>query len=245
MKLHICVVDDNSGVINLIREAVIKEFSSHNIETEVETFLSVSRLEKRRKEINFDLYFLDINMPEFDGVNYAKMLKNEMPECNIIFVSSREDRVFDAIQTQPFGFVRKSSFKEDMNEVVERFIKESKDNSISKFIYLPIHGTKVKYTIANIAYFEGCGIYQLLHLKEGKEYKEVSSKMETLEKELKPYGFIRIHKGYLVNFFSISYFDGGFVVLQNGEHLQVSRRKLAEVKEEFMKLCQQYKVLTF
>lgn len=245
MKLQIAVVDDNSSVIELIRGTISNGFKTYGIETEIETFSGCRRLENRKKEISFDIIFLDINMPEIDGIDYARSLIDQENSAKVIFVSSREERVFEAIQTQPFGFVRKSSFLNDISEVIERYVKSIKEDKYTTSIYITVHGKKKNFNIKNIAYFEGCGANQIIHLLTTKEVEEASSSMENIEKQLTPFGFMRIHKGYIVNFFAISGFDKNDVILVTGERLPISRRKLPTIKEEFMELCKKNNVLTF
>ncbi len=245
MKLQCAVVDDNTSVLKLIKESIQEGFRNHNIDSNIETFSSCPQFEKRRKEAQFDIVFLDINMPEMDGIDYAKFLKDHETESKIVFVSSREERVFEAIQLQPFGFVRKSSFLQDLSEVIERYSNIKKEDTGNTTICVTVHGRKKTFSIKNIAYFEGCGALQIIHLLSTKDVEEASSSMETLENSLKEHGFMRVHKGYLVNFFAISGFDGPDLLLTNGERIPISRRKLQTVKSEFLELCKKYSVLTF
>lgn len=87
----------------------------------------------------------------------------------------------------------------------------------------------------------------MVHFKDKEENPlEISSKMEILEKELSPLGFIRVHKGYLVNFLFIKSIESDNTLkLSDGEILPVSRRKIAEVKKTFLELCDKNGVLLF
>ena len=58
--------------------------------------------------------------------------------------------------------------------------------------------------------------------------------MSEMEDELAPTGFIRIHKGYLVNCEHIQLIQEGQVRLSNGEVLPLSRRKVLEAKQRFL-----------
>ena len=185
-------------------------------------------------------------MPDVDGVEYSKFVKQDNPDCEIVFISSREERVFDTFKVQPFGFVRKSNFLNDISEVLDRYVSEiTKKEKVSNSITLSTHGTKKIYTVSNIIYFEGCGVYQLLHLKDSNQVIEVSSRMDSLQQSLQEYGFIRIHKGFLVNYYYIESFEGSAVVLQNGDRLPISRRKIGIIKKEYMEVCKKFNVLIF
>ena len=61
--------------------------------------------------------------------------------------------------------------------------------------------------------------------------------MEALTNNLEPLGFVRIHKGYIVNFIFVRRIDGKAVVLNNGAELPVSRRLVNEIREKYMQFC--------
>ncbi|MDY3081139.1 MAG: LytTR family DNA-binding domain-containing protein, partial [Candidatus Enterosoma sp.] len=168
-------------------------------------------------------------------------------DITIIFISSKEERVFDTFKVKPFAFVRKSNFLTDITDVIDRFLLTAKENSEDHKLSVISHGVRFTESIKDIVYIEGKGIYQIVHFAQ-KERKllEISSRMEALEEQLSPHGFLRIHKGYLVNFSFISAIDNDNTLkLRSGEVLPISRRKTMEVKKQFLALCDKNGVLLF
>ena len=106
----VAVCDDDAAVFDTITETAKKAFAENGAEAEVLCFSSPGALEKEMGSRGFDLIFLDIEMPEEDGIRFGERLSRMENTPDIIFVSSREDRVFDAFKIHPFGFVRKSLF---------------------------------------------------------------------------------------------------------------------------------------
>ena len=83
-----------------------------------------------------------------------------------------------------------------------------------------------------------CSDNILVHV-DGQEKSIVLTRtMGELENELSGEGFIRIHKGYLVNYRYIQVIDAGDVRLTTGELLPISRRKEHEVRDRFLELVQ-------
>ena len=68
----------------------------------------------------YDLCFLDIDLKIEDGIALAKKLKAYNPQLIIIFVSQREDLVFNTFSVQPFQFIRKKHYQEDIKEVFDQ-----------------------------------------------------------------------------------------------------------------------------
>ena len=62
--------------------------------------------------------------------------------------------------------------------------------------------------------------------------------MEKVEKGLADKGFIRIHKGCLVNYIFIRRIGSVDVELTNGSTVPISRRKVQEVREKYLSLVQ-------
>lgn len=65
----------------------------------------------------YDICFLDIDLKNEDGIALAKKLKTYNSQLIIIFISQREDLVFQTFSVQPFQFIRKKHYQEDIKEV--------------------------------------------------------------------------------------------------------------------------------
>lgn len=65
-------------------------------------------------------------MPEMDGIELGKKVVELKKTFDIVFLSAMEDRVFDSLIVHPFGFVRKSAFSRDLNEIVGRYSNKLK-----------------------------------------------------------------------------------------------------------------------
>ena len=55
-------------------------------------------------EYDYDIYFLDIDMP-YNGLEMARKIKSFNDDIIVIFVSFREDLIFEALQTFPYYFI--------------------------------------------------------------------------------------------------------------------------------------------
>jgi two-component system LytT family response regulator len=90
------------------------------------------------------------------------------------------------------------------------------------------------FEISQIIRIESSSNYSKIHFKDGKVLL-VTKLLKDFEEILTPYRFYRIHNSHLINLSYIKKYlrgDGGQVLLQNGEVIDVARRK----KEEFLKL---------
>ena len=64
----------------------------------------------------FDAIFLDIAMPEFDGLNLGMWLSEKCSETYIVYVLSRNELVYRTFRTRPFSFLRKSHLNKELSD---------------------------------------------------------------------------------------------------------------------------------
>ena len=233
-RLKVAVCDDESRALAIVSSAVEGIFRDVGAEIIMEKFMDPVELLERMSAVSFDLIFLDISMPKMDGIRLGKAIKTSGSTASIVFVSSRTDRMFDTFAVEPFGFVRKGHFMEDMNEVVTRFSrKREKQKNTDMVCFKDGHGM-VSVDISRVKYIECVRNTQVLYLDDGQTQRKIYSRMEMLEEELRKYGFIRIHKGYLANCKFINCFDTKGLSLTTGDQIPIGRSYYQGAKAEYL-----------
>ena len=81
-------------------------------------------------EYDYDIYFLDIDMPN-NGLEIARKIKQFNDDIIVIFVSFREDLIFEALQTFPYYFLRKKYLKEELPIVINKIKPQAKSHSLA------------------------------------------------------------------------------------------------------------------
>lgn len=237
MRLAIC--DDDIYSLEAVSGSIMSTFNRCGYSPSIDKYSSPLELKDALKEKNYNLIFLDIDMPELDGIALGKIIKDSPNPPEIIFVSAREERVFESLSVHPFGFIRKNSFLVDVSKVVESYCKSKQgEGEEGKALNLVSKGRILSIEIGDISYIDSYRDTQYLHLKGQKDPVNVSSTMEKLDEKLKPHGFIRIHKSILVNYRYISRIESLEVLLVDGTRLELSRRKLQEVRAAYLKLLE-------
>lgn len=243
--LRIALCDDNLLATDTISASVQSFFSEKSISTQIEAFHKPEQLLDFCQRSVVDLVLLDIDMPELDGIRLGAILKEKQLVPEIIYISNREDKVFSALHVHPFGFVRKSQFLKDLEDVLDSYIKLcllKKDPQ--KLLVVTPEGRR-SVPADEILYFEGDGTYQTMYLTGDRPPVRITSRMKTLEESLADQGFLRIHKGYLVNFRHINSIRTEEVVLKNGRTLPISRSKAQEMRSAYLALCRENGMMLF
>lgn len=122
----------------------------------------------------------------------------------------------------------------DITAVINRYVQQrvvGKDKSSALSIK---EGNAVFIlNVDNIEYIECQRNVQILYFTTG-EKKEIHSRLGILETQLSEHGFIRVHKGYLVNCRYVKRFDATTVILHSGALVPVGRSRKNEAMKEWM-----------
>ena len=232
--INIAICDDDKTSANIIYGSVENIFLMHGTEARMFTYSSARALVEGMKNHVFDLILLDIEMPGTDGIALGRALRERGMSGDIIFISGREDRVFETFEVHPFGFVRKNTFVKDISAVIEAYIdKYNEDKDVCSILVNSKEGM-MALSVAKIMYIEGDRKDQLVHMENTERPVVISRSMEKLEEELSPSGFVRIHKGYIVSCRYIRVIGQQDLTLTDGTVLPVSRRKAKEIRGAYM-----------
>lgn len=94
------------------------------------------------------------------------------------------------------------------------------------------HRTSVKVPVKNIVLLQGNINYTKLHLENGRTVL-LSHTLKFYESFLKTHGFLRVHRGYLINpdYVKEYCYDSYIVKMTNGQKANISRRKVRKLKK--------------
>lgn len=230
----VAVCDDDRGILELIGASAKTVFEKKGLSAEVLTFSSVAALRRRMETMYFDLLLLDVEMPGTDGIEFGVQLRKEHSDGPaIIYISKCENRVFEAFQARPVCFVRKYNFLEDLTVAIELFLRQREEDGAKKLRFTTRKGV-VAVAPEDILYIESYRNTQTLHMKRGDDI-ELQSTMDALTEELKPHGFLRVHKAYIVNYVNVERFGRDGIIV-GGQRVEVSRRRFSEISAEYMRL---------
>lgn len=234
--LRIALCDNDKSALPVIAGAAESAFKAQGISAEVTGFTSGKELLKAIDTVPFQIVLLDIDMPEMDGIEVGKRLRNKNETVEIVYVSECENRVFESFSVFPLGFVRKSNFLNDIADIVRLYIRKYAKKQKADQLKFTTRNSVQVVKRKQIRYIEGCGNYQLVYINGQPDPLEIKMTMDKLEEMTEPLGFIRIHKGYLVNYLYIQRIQSNQVTMKGDTVLPVGRSKTKEVKSKYLAL---------
>lgn len=233
MKIAIC--DNNQTALDFIYLTVSDEFNKYGIITKIVPYKNSRELMEAHSKSPFNVFFLDISMPEMNGFQVAAEIRKKSKDAIIIFITSKNELVYDSFDYQPFYFIRKDGpeeVKSNISKVIKKLLVFNKQN---KTIILNSEGINTIVSYTNILYIKSDRHYLEYHLSDNKIIK-VRDVMKNKEIEFENYDFIKIHQRYLVNLRYVQFVDKRkeVLILKNGERLEISRNHKNTVDEKFM-----------
>jgi two-component system LytT family response regulator len=193
------------------------------------------------KKLNPDLVFLDVEMPWMNGFEMLEVLGDV--NFSIIFTTAHDEFAAKAFRISAVDYLLKPIDANDLKAAVQKVEKKMDEGSslhhisnLLRNMHQPSSNHKIALPqregyefvdVSSIIYCHAEGAYTKVFI-EDKKTMLISRTLGDVEELLPPELFQRIHHSTLVNVSYISQFlrtDGGYVVLNNGEKLSVSKAK--------------------
>lgn len=176
-------------------------------------------------ENKVDLIFLDIQMPQLKGTEFAALMTNS--GIRIIFTTAYSEYALEGYELNALDYLLKPITFKRFLSAVEKFPKTKQDSDTPMVIKSGYNLHKVMPK--DIIYIKSDSEYVNYHLENGKKimaHQSLSKLMTTL-----PNYFIRVHRSYIVNKLKVTGLKGRDILLN--EHLiSVSDSYFDKVKEE-------------
>ena len=166
--VNCAICDDNKYFAemaeSLIRASFLETYSAVNLitYTNSEEFLRAVRDGK-----TFDVIFLDIEMPGENGIEVAKKIKEKIPGCIIVFLTSHVEYAVEGYELEVFRFIPKSDIEIKIKRCVEDIISRIElQNDFSYVIEKNNELERIRYK--DIKYIKKDGKYACMSCTNGR-----------------------------------------------------------------------------
>lgn len=229
IKAAIC--DDESTILDILYAHISKEFKHQGADIHINKFTSGKEFLTSHKAEQYDVVFLDIDMPELSGFDIAERI-SDSESTLLIFVTTHDELVFSSLKFQPFRFMRKTYLDSEIEETIEAVNKKLLKRKPDKRIRFQTRENEIYVYANNIIYIEVYDHWLRVYLNKG-EVIESYGTLSEFENQLVSVGFVRTYKSYLVNFKYIHSIGKTQIALEDGTEIPLSRYKANDVREKF------------
>lgn len=230
--MNIAICDDDKYFCQVLKDKLLKKFHENCGEIViVDIYTDSTVFINEGTQHNYQLVFLDIDMPNENGFSVADKIANTISDCYFVFVTSHDSLVFEAIKKHPFGFVRKTKLQTELEPLIDDFL--SADFNNKKFYIIKKYNNIERLPVCNIKYVEAKGNHVLFYTDENVHSKK--GKISDVEMELPQKQFVRISRSFIVNLAQVyGAITTTGLTLKTGEHLPVSRERINQVKKAYL-----------
>lgn len=218
-KVVIGICDDKANVIEILREHIVS-IMQENSKDKWTILEYVSPLKLLEEVTKIDILFLDIEMPEMDGIEVGRKVMSINPECKLLMATSRIDRFKEAFHIEATRFITKPFFRDEIKEaLLASFEEKPGENGIEAFRDRINFKLKEK-DISMIRAFNG---YVEIIAGNGVFRKDIS--LNALEEQLDKRIFFRINRQYLINLGYVDFYNKNYVKVGDNKYTIAIRRQ--------------------
>ena len=239
MKIKTIIIDDEQNNIDNLVAILHTYFPEVEV---IETADGASAGLAAIRTLRPELVFLDVEMPEFTGIELLRQLGSI--NFDVVFVSAHGQYAVNAFRLSALDFLLKPIDLQDLEECLEKvkakrgdadrvrrleeFVEHYQPTSGGaggKRVPLPTAERLLFVPIQEIIRCEGHKNYTTFYLDSG-ERVVVSKTLKEYEMMLKEYDFIRVHQSHVVNKEHIKKYvksDGGYLVMSDNSDVPIAR----------------------
>ena len=209
MNLKCAIVDDEPLALNLLESYINKTPFLELTGKYSSAVQAMSDLPDKR----VDLLFLDIQMPELNGLEFSRMVDTH---TRIVFTTAFDQYAIDGYRVNALDYLLKpipyADFLQAANKAVKWFELLQQPQEEIESIFVKSDYKLIQVELKNILYIEGLKDY--IKIYEENSPKPILSlmSMKSIEELLPASRFIRVHRSYIVQKDKIRIIDRGRIV---------------------------------
>lgn len=240
MRIVIC--DDEKYVVEDVRQECMRYAVP---EDQIDGFSSSNALREWlvAERPLVDLFILDIEMPELDGLELKKLITELYNDTNIIFLTIHEEMMEDAFGKKVIGFLKKENFRSRLGKVIKEVREEVEKDSL-----IHVMEGKIVHSLPKKKILSVCSerIYSMVtlvsHFNLDWNLLETSCEMYRIslnqwEQILDNSEFFRINRSCIIHYRYVKRIADK-VIMENGESYSISASKKAELRKSYRDYCE-------
>ncbi|MFT4157160.1 MAG: LytTR family DNA-binding domain-containing protein [Microbacterium sp.] len=177
---------------------------------------------------DWDVLFLDVQMPRVDGMTAARRIREVDSEVIIVFVTASPHYAVSGYEVDALSYLLKpvsyTSFEHEMDRILTRLRRQTR----RELLFTATDGAHHRIAVDDIRYIESMRHRIELHTLDA--VFSIATTVKAMEAELADKGFLRCHSGLLVNLRHVTGIEGNDCRIRGGGLLPISRPR----KREFL-----------
>lgn len=194
--LSCIIVDDEPLAVKLLESFVAKTPELRLLASFTDSVEAINAVKEQKP----DLLFLDIQMPDLNGMELAHMIP---PTTRVIFTTAFKEYAFESYEVSALDFllkpIRYNKFLAAVEKAKQWYERESSaDDAKSTSLFIRVDGELRNVTIDNITYVSGMKDYVMFYLDGESKPLITHLTMKAVEAMLPTDKFLRVHRSYII-----------------------------------------------
>ena len=199
MTISCIIVDDEPLAVHLLESFVAKTPELELLGSFTDSVEAINAI----KEQQPNLLFLDIQMPDLNGMELAHMIPSE---TRVIFTTAFKEYAFESYEVKALDFllkpIRYNKFMVAVEKAKEWFSAQGAATNANvpsaKSIFLKVDGEYQQIAFSQILYVCGMKDYVMFYLEDVRKPLITHLTMKSVEDMLSPQQFMRVNRSYIV-----------------------------------------------
>jgi DNA-binding LytR/AlgR family response regulator len=246
-RLTILAVDDEQTQV----EDLARILRGSPLVEEVECAFDGQDAVLRASRNRYDAIFLDVRMPNLDGLQLARVLKRFATPPQIVFVSAYDTAAVDAFELGVLDYLRKPVGRKRAEETLERIATALDYDRSTQVAHEHEHRSPTEHDMVAVAnartggvrlisrsailYAQANGDFVRIVSEEGRYL--IRATLAEIEHRWEPFGFLRVHRQYVANLHRALELRpqlGGTAELSfsEGVTIPIARRHVADLRRQ-------------
>lgn len=231
------ILDDEQHAVDGLTAMLQKKFAG---QAEVcGSNIKASKALEEIDELQPDVLFLDVEMPEMTGLEVLKHFPRR--KFHVIFTTAHEKYALPALKAEAADYLVKPLSPQDVFDAIQKCISK-KETALSGYsagnrISLATSQELLLVHTDDIIRVEASNNYSHFYFTNRPKVI-VSKTLKEFDELLSPYNFFRIHQSHLVNMKhveSVHSNDGDYALLTQNHRVEISRRNKADFLQRLKK----------
>ena len=217
MQVRCAIVDDEPLALELLKSYVNK---TSFLSLEGAFSNAVDALEAIKKG-GIDLLFLDIQMPELNGMELGKLIREQSGSDGssthlplIVFTTAFDKYAIDGYKVDAIGYLLKPISYKEFLEAASKAQKILDEEGAADSLYVKSEYKLLKLKFSDIIYIEGLKDYIKIFVKESKYPVLTLMGMKEVEEKLPGRSFLRVHRSFIINSNFVGSIEKGRIIMR-------------------------------
>ena len=233
--LKIALCDDDSQFVSKIT-GLIQSLLQNGAESPViTTYINPVALTAYISDgERYDIYILDVEMPDLNGMDVARCIREYQPNAALLFLSSHLSYATEGYKVQALRYVPKLDLENALPEALEQALA-TLEKADTRSIMVQHYQNYTRILHKDILYVQKMQrSIQIVTDRQGN-FKD-NRGIKELFSEINDSRFIFTDRAYFVNLDYVQELDGSWLVLNNEDRVPVSRPMMPNVKKAMIAL---------